>query len=123
MEWQKLRLRRLHEQDIVVTSLDCVDNSFFFHVQGLSGDYMLEIDEDASLWPPRCDCEDKYWRPEICCKHIILCLAIMGVAEHHLEDCYWQPQQDELYDILSKAHDCVGCSLAHDTNTDLTIRR
>ena len=111
-EWQKLRLKRLYEQDIVVTRVDVIENSFVFHVRGVSADYLIEINEDVECWPPRCDCEDSFWRPGILCKHILLCLQSMGVDDDLLGNCEWEPQQDELYDILSNAPDCVGCTLA-----------
>ena len=118
-EWQALRLKRANEHDIIVRHLDITDDSFIFQVQGVSGDYLIEIEEDVNLWPPRCDCEDSYWRPDMFCKHIILCLLLMGVDENNLQDCCWQPQQDELFDILSNAPDCLGCTLAknHDIKT------
>ena len=63
-------MRRAIEQDIVVTRLDIADDSFIFHVQGVSGEYMIEIYEDVTLWPPTCDCQDYYWRGNALCSNI-----------------------------------------------------
>ena len=110
--WQGLRMQRAMEQDIVVTRLDIADDSFIFHVQGVSGDYMIEIDEDVGMWPPTCDCPDYFWRGDVLCKHIVLCLALMGVDALLLEDCDWEPEQEELYELLGNAPSCVGCSIS-----------
>ena len=88
-EWQALRLKRANEHDIGVTRVDCMDDAFCFSVQGLSDDYIVEIHEDVAYWPPTCNCEDNCWRPEILCKHIILCLSLMGADERDLIDCSW----------------------------------
>ena len=53
--WQGRRMERAQEQDISVTHVDMTDDSFIFHVQGVSGGYMIEIYEDVTLWPPTCD--------------------------------------------------------------------
>ena len=63
--WQGLRMQRAVEQDIVVTHLHIADDSFIFHVQGVSGDYMIEIYEDVGMWPPTCDCQGHYRRGDI----------------------------------------------------------
>ena len=110
--WQGLRMQRAVEQDIVVTRLDIADASFIFHVQGVSGEYMIEFYEDVTLWPPTCDCQDYYWRGDVLCKHIILCLVLMGVDAGLLEDSDWEPQQEELYELLGNAPSCVGCTIA-----------
>ncbi len=113
--WQKLRLERAKCQEIYVTSIDCTDDSLIFTVQGVSDDYMIEVNQDVELWPPRCDCDDNYFRPDILCKHTLLCLALMGVDGQCLEDCCWEgPTQYELYEYLSNAPDCVGCGIAAD---------
>ena len=105
-------MKRAHEQSLVVNHLETSRDSFIFSVQGLSGEYLIEIHEDVNVWPPRCDCDDNYWRPDILCKHIILVLALMGVDERKLADCCWEPQQDELYKYLACAADCVGCTMS-----------
>ena len=115
--WQGLRIKRAQEQGLTVTHVDCTEDSFMFNVQGVSSDYVIEIYEDVDFWPPRCDCEDNIWRPDIRCKHILLCLALMGVEERDLEDCNWVPQQEELYAILANAPDCVGCTLSKNHGT------
>ena len=105
--WQKLRLDRATQQDIFVTHVECSDNSVIFCVQGLSDEYLVEVDQDADMWPPCCTCEDNYWRPGVLCKHTLLCLKLMGFSETDLEDYCWEgPRQDELYECL-----CVGASL------------
>ena len=89
--WHKMRLSRVSrakEQDIYVKSVECVDDSFIFTVHGVSDEYIVQIEENAEMWPPQCNCEDCYWRPDILCKHILLCLALMGVDANDLEDCY-----------------------------------
>ena len=69
--WQELRMKRAHEQSLVVNHLGTSDDSFIFSVQGLSGEYIIEIHEDVNVWPPRCDCDDNYWRPDLLCKHYL----------------------------------------------------
>ena len=88
--------------------MECTDDSFVFTVQGVSDEYMVEILEDIAMWPPRCSCLDASWRPGVLCKHCILCLRLMGVKESDLEDCYWLPSQQHIYEFLSNAPDCVG---------------
>ena len=98
--WQGVRMRRAIEQDIVVTRLDIAVDSFIFHVQGVSGEYMIEIYENATLWPPACDCQNYYWRGDIICKHMLLCLVLMGVDAG-------------LWKILIGSHNkrsCTNCS-------------
>ena len=110
-EWQATRLRRAQEQQIFVTRVDCADESFIFDVQGVSGHYEVEICEDVDFWPPRCSCEDNLWRPDVLCKHILVCLKLMGVDEASLSDCRWEPTQEEVFDFLCNAPDCVGGSI------------
>ena len=105
-------MKRALEQGIQVQRVDMTDDSFIFHVQGVSGEYMIEFYEDVTLWPPTCDCQDYYWRGDILCKHIILCLVLMGVDAGLLEDSDWEPQQEELYELLGNAPSCVGCTIA-----------
>ena len=112
-QWQAMRLSRARDHDICVTRVDCMDDAFCFSVQGLSDDYLVHINESVTYWPPTCNCEDNCWRPEILCKHIILCLSLMGADERDLIDCSWQPQQEELYELLSNAPGCCGCTFAH----------
>ena len=110
--WQKLRLDRARQQDIVVTHVECSDNYLIFCVQGVSDEYLVEVDQDADMWPPRCSCEDNYWRPGVLCKHILLCLKLMGFCDTDLENYCWDgPRQDELYECLCNAPSCVGVSL------------
>ena len=109
--WQGIRLKRALEQNIFVTRVECTkDDSFAFTVQGVNDVYLVEINENVALWPPHCSCEDNFWRPDILCKHILLCLALMGFDENYLEDCCWEPERHELYEYLSKAPSCVNCS-------------
>ena len=117
-EWQKLRLARAADQDMVVTHLDCTEDAFVFTVQGMTGNYLIEIAESVHLWPPTCGCDDYFWRPGILCKHILLCFAMMGVDEEALGSCDWEPRQDELYEILSNAPNCRDCTWVrkHDSN-------
>ena len=113
--WQTLRLQRAKEHDIFVTRVDCTDDSFICSVQGLSDEYEVEICQDAELWPPNCTCEDHFWRPDLLCKHILLCFKLMGVEDDLLSDCYWEPDQRDLYEYLCNAPDCVGGSISeHD---------
>ena len=56
--WQGVRLQRALDQNIPATRVDCTDDSLFFSVKGVSGDYMVEVHQNVNLWPPRCDCED-----------------------------------------------------------------
>ena len=110
--WQALRLKRANDHDICITRVDCTDDSICISVQGLSDDYIVEVNADVSLWPPTCNCEGNFWRSEFLCKHIMLCLLLMGVRQRDLKDCGWQPQQDELNAILSNAPECFGVALS-----------
>ena len=105
--WQKLRLDRAKEQDIFVTHVECAEDSLIFCVQGLSDEYLVEVDHDADMWPPRCTCEDNYWRPDLLCKHTLACLKLMGMDETCLGDCCWLPEQHELHKVLVDFV-CVG---------------
>ena len=105
--WQKLRIVRSKEQDIFVTHVECAEDSLIFCVQGLSDEYLVEIDHDADMWPPRCTCEDNYWRPDLLCKHTLACLKLMGMDESFLSDCVWVPEQQELHKVLVDFV-CVG---------------
>ena len=98
--WQKLRLDRARQQGIVVTHVECSDNSLIFCVQGVSDEYFVEVDQDADMWPPSCTCEDNYWRPGLLCKHTLACLKLMGMDESCLSDCCWAPEQHELHKVL-----------------------
>ena len=110
--WQATRLRRAQEQEILVTRVDRTPESFIFDVQGVSGNYEVEIYEDVDFWPPRCSCEDNMWRGgDVLCKHILVCLKLMGVDEASLSDCRWEPTQEEVFDFLCNAPDCVGGSI------------
>ena len=109
--WQGVRLKRAIEQGLLVKHVECSDDSFLFIVQGLSDDYIVEINQHAALWPPTCNCEDNDWRPNILCKHIMLALALMGVEEQKLEDCCWEPEENELRGYLFHAPECVWCTL------------
>ena len=113
-EWQKLRLDRAKQQPICVTSVECMGESFIFNVQGQSDEYEVEINQHVTLWPPSCSCADHQWRRgEVLCKHVLLCLKLMGVSERDLEDCCWEgPEQRELYAILCNGPGCVGGCLA-----------
>ena len=122
--WQKLRLERAKEQDIYVTSVDCTPDGWIFSVQGVSDSYLVEVDENVGSWPPRCNCDDSHWRPDVLCKHILLCLSLMGFDEQCLGDCSWDgPDQENLYEYLSNAPSCVGCTVTvHDTDKEKQYR-
>ena len=110
--WQGVRLKRAIEQGLLVKHVECSDDSFLFIAQGLSDDYIVEINQHADLWPPRCTCDDNHWRPEVLCKHIIACLAMMGVPYHLLQDSSWEPEQKYLHEYLFRAPECVGYAIA-----------
>ena len=112
--WHQMRLSRAKEQYIYVKSFDSVDGAFIFTVHGVSDVYIVQVEENIEIgWPPQCDCEDYYWRPGVLCKHILLCLSLMGVDEGDLEDSCWEgPTQEEMYEYLSNAPECVGCGIA-----------
>ena len=104
---QQTRIQRAKEQDISVSSVERLGESFIFAVQGLSDEYIVDISQQISLWPPTCTCEDHYWRPGVLCKHILLCLKLMGVDEDYLMDITWEPDQEDLYEFLFHAPECV----------------
>ena len=105
--WQLLRLDRAKKQDIFVTQVECAEGSLIFFVQGLSDESLVEVDNHADMWPPRCSCEDNYWRPDLLCKHTLACLTLMGMNESCLSDCCWVPEQQELHRVLVDFV-CVG---------------
>ena len=108
--WQKDRIRRAKEQDIFCTEVVCADEGFVFTVIGETGEeYLVEIYEDAGLWCQKsCSCEDNCWRPYLSCKHMVYCLRLMGVSDEALEDVSWEPEQNEIYDFLCNATNCVS---------------
>ena len=105
--WQLLRLDRAKKQDIFVTQVECAEDSLIFCVQGQTDEYLVEVHHHADMWPPRCTCEDNYWRPDLLCKHTLACLKLMGMDETCLGDCCWLPEQHELHNILVDFV-CVG---------------
>ena len=120
--WQKLRLDRARQQEIVVTHVECTDNSLIFCIQGMSDEYLVEVEQDADLWPPRCSCEDNYWRPDALCKHILICLKLMGFCDTDLENYGWEgPEQNELNEHLCTGPSCVGVSLESRPGNNINI--
>ena len=105
--WQALRLQRAKHQDLHCVGIEFSNDSAIFWIIGLSDQYEVEIHQDADLWPPTCTCEDHAWRPHVHCKHIIFCLAQMGVDDEYLADCEWEPVQEEIYEILTYAPNVV----------------
>ena len=79
-----------------------------FSVVGCTDTYLVEFDQDVDMWPPKCNCEDNYWRPEVLCKHIMHLLIKMSVDPVRLEDLDFSPTQEEMYDMLTHAPDIVG---------------
>ncbi len=113
--WQRLRLERAKEQDLHCVRVEFSEEAAIFWIVGLTDQYEVEIDQNADLWPPTCTCEDHAWRPDLLCKHILLCFKLMGVEDDLLSDSYWEPEQHEIYDFLCNAPDCVGGSISeHD---------
>ncbi len=110
-EWPALRLRRATNQPIQCVRVETTeDGCFLFTVRGSTGQqaYVVEIHEDVESWPPTCTCEDHYWRPEVLCKHQVHCLLMMGVDDDRLSEWFWEPSQEEMYDILMCAPDAIG---------------
>lgn len=96
--WQKLLLERAKEQDLHCFRFHLSDDAACFSVMGLSDIYEIEIFQDADLWPPTCTCEDHAWRRgAVLCKHVLLCLKLMGVEDQWLEDYSWVPSQEDIY--------------------------
>ena len=98
--WQLLRLDRVKKQDMFVTHVDCAEDTLIFCVHGLTDEYLVEVDHHADMWPPRCSCDDNYWRPDLLCKHTLACLKLMGMDERFLGDRCWVPEQHELNKVL-----------------------
>ncbi len=107
--WQQDRVLRSKEQPISCDRVDTTDDGcFIFSVVGSTGEsYIVEIYEDVNLWPPSCTCEDNTYRPFLC-KHQCYCLRLMGLDEFALEDVFYEPDQVEMYELLSNAPDVVG---------------
>ena len=102
---QRQRLDRAVHEDISVAGIDALKDSVVFTVVGLTDVYDVEISQYESLWPPTCTCEDYFYRPDLRCKHVTLCLKLCGVREEDLADALWQAAQDDIYDILTNAPD------------------
>ena len=104
-----MRLARAKTHPITCeTSEATQEGTFLFTITGTAGDrYIVEVEEDVELWPPRCSCEDNLWRPDVFCKHIVYCLLRMGVEERVLGEWHFEPSQEELYMILMNASDVV----------------
>ena len=101
--WPSLRLRRATREPIKCAHIESTeDGCFLFTVRSSTGQqhYIVEIHEDIEEWPPRCTCEDAYWRPEVLCKHQVYCLKMMGAPEDRLSELFWEPSQEQMYDIL-----------------------
>ena len=109
--WPALRLRRATRQPIACERVETTeDRCFLFTVRSSTGQqrYIVEIDEDIESWPPRCTCEDAFWRPEVLCKHQIYCLKMMGTPDDRLKELFWIPSQIEMYDILMCAPEVLS---------------
>ena len=109
-QWQKERVHRSKEQPIYCDRVECKDDGrFIFRVVGSTGEsYVVEIYEDANLWSQTsCSCDDNTFRPFLC-KHLCYCLRLMGMDESALEDVFYEPDQSEMYELLSNAPDVVG---------------
>lgn len=108
-QFHTTRLQRAREHELYVTGLDFTqEGSFLFSIQGLTDDYVVEIQESIEHWPPTCTCEDYNWR-SCSCKHILLILDKLHVSEDCLSDCSWEPTQQQLYEILSEAPGIIDC--------------
>ncbi len=110
-ERPSLRLRRATQEPIACERIETTeDGCFLFTVRSSTGQqrYIVEIYENIESWPPRCTCEDAYWRPEVLCKHQIYCLKMMGTPDDRLKELFWIPSQEEMFDILMCAPDAVG---------------
>ncbi len=110
-EWPVLRLRRATRQPIACERIETTEDScFLFTVRSSTGKqrYIVEIYEDVDGgWPPRCTCEDACWRPEVLCKHQVYCLKMMGAPSDRLTELFWEPSQEEMYDLLMCAPDVL----------------
>ena len=109
--WPSLRLRRATREPIECAHIENTeDGCFLFTVRSSTGQqhYIVEIHEDIEEWPPRCTCEDAYWRPEVLCKHQVYCLTMMGAPEDRLSELFWEPSQKEMYDLLMCAPEVLG---------------
>ena len=117
-EWQRIRLDRAKRYGLHCARVEFSDDSAMLLIDGVTGQYTVEINQNADLWPPTCTCEDNMWRPDLFCKHIVYALKLMGIEDEFLIDCTWEPDQQDIYEYLSNAPDCVGCSLvANSTET------
>ncbi len=108
--WQKERILRSKEQDISCHRIQSTeDGCFIFSMTGSTGEpYSVEIYEDADMWELNlCSCEDCTFRPFLC-KHLCYCLRMLGMEESALEDVFYQPDQLEMYELLSNAPAVVG---------------
>ena len=109
--WPSLRLQRATHEPIACEHIETTEEGcFLFTVRSGTGPqrYIVEIWEDVEEWPPRCTCEDAYWRSDVLCKHQIYCLRMMGVPDSHLTELFWEPSQEEMYDLLMWAPDVLS---------------
>jgi hypothetical protein len=70
-----------------------------FVVHGRTGIYFVEVD---SFWPPTCNCEDNYWRPEVLCKHIMSVLIGLGVPESRLNNLDFKLDNKEIQRLFAQ---------------------
>ena len=113
-EWQRIRLDRAKRHGLHCARVEFSDDSAMLLIDGVTGQYTVEVNQHADLWPPTCTCEDHTWRPDLFCKHFAFALKLMGIDDELLLDCTWEPDQQDIYKHMSNAPDCVGCSLAAD---------
>ena len=113
--WQKIRLERAKEQDLQCANFAFTDDSAIFWVVGLTDQYEIEIDQNADMWPPTCTCEDHAWRPDVLCKHIIFVLRELGAMDEDLADCFWEPQQESIYELLSSVPEIFNKRVTNET--------
>ena len=97
--WPKLRIQRskdislMKREDVVST-----ESGYTFIVHGKTDVYFVELD---SAWPPTCNCEDNYWRPEVQCKHIMSVLIGLGVPEARLRNLDFKLSNEEIQRLFA----------------------
>lgn len=92
--WSEVRVKRSKDQGIRCDDVISTDAGWICSVIGVTDCYIIEIDDE---WPPRCNCEDSYWRADVLCKHIMHILLMLGIDENRVMDIDYHPTKDEQY--------------------------
>ena len=108
--WQHTRATRALEHELGVRGIAFTeDGDVIFHVDGVSDEYLVTINQDAAMFCPACDCNDSVFRgPDLRCKHVCHVLLELRLPLEDVEDPLYEPTQAELIELLASAPDIVS---------------